>query len=1477
MADLNNGFLKDHKQFRLKHKKLYFIFLISAVLVAVIVFWWLKLVGITITGDAFCGLDEHSHTEECYSTQFTCNSPDEEMSIGADGNIHKHDSNCSKKVLICTKTEHTHSAECFPDSTADTETVSDWLSTFNSVEITNSVSDNITEIALTQIGYKESVRNFELDSTGNKNGYTRYGEWYGNPYAEWNTLFVSFCLNYANANNSDSLECANAEIMRSEWNKKNIYSSAENYHAKKGDIVFFDIDSDAKADRTGIVLYNGPETLIVIEGDVQGTADRVVYTDRANIIGYGMTGELYAANHLTESTSQENEPDNKSDPSDSSGIINYYIRNENADKTATPDNSVQIQSEQQDIFNSGPLAVYSATRSSINYTSHLEGELVNAVFKDQAGEILGNGSSVYIGQTYIVSLEFSEINTGSTWTQFRHGDDGYLTYHIPESIHCEPFTSWHPISATTENGTIENVGEYFVDEDGLLRVKFFNDANGVNFVEKYTNVDFSIDFNATVASTQSGSSTEVVFNDKIKVNLTVDGSAAMAVSKSHGTYDSENHTMDYTIRVESTKGVVKELVIDDQIWDTHYTLRDTIIVTDLDGNILDPQPVVSNHPSHDNGANEGFRISGFPDFQQGEGFLITYKTQVYDYMLSNESVSLWNGLDTTAKDTIGNTLYQWSSDWLEIELEKMKKNGKQSVLEDSEGNTVPVIEWEVSIIKNNNNLQGTVVIDTLGEGLAYYTDKSIRIKSYDEWGNKLSDINLNWNDVTINGSSMSFALPDGYAFDIFYYTTYEDLDEGEEKQYTNSVKAIINGKEETAGGAADVVGFIPKVSKIASGDDGEYIYFTIEADVPSVIKNWGNFYFTDLSAFWGYNNDVGYLYIENNPENIIITATTESGQTITFSPYVEGGPTENTYILVAPADGNQYHSFNIFFNTAVADKPSSKWILDEDAKLKITYKLPFDSKTGTEWEGELTGDLTVEDVLLNGNTLANEAFINYTDVISGTGVSSYEYSPIITKKSVVKDNGTIDYTVVFRNTVPGSYGNQGYLNGTTDMLYFNDTFDERLEYVPGSLQVKCYDPWRNGLWLNKYTYNGTVSGNSMRIPANQIKFSESNPEAAAVGWGNLSGMTTLQTYYQWTNAGGNYEFTYSLKVKDEYLYTTEHAMFELDNTAELTWDKDGSSGPVTERSEYETGLIDKHVVQQGTNLDFDIHINRRALDILEGSDTLTIEDTMTHNLSVYWDSIRLLYEAPDGTWINFASAESQYSYSVTYDPPTNKLTFVVPDSLHIRIDYSTLITENGQVSVNNAVKIDGKAEVSDIIDAIFKVEEHSGGASGSIHNITLLKQDGITDKPLPGAVFLLYGPMGDPNAVLPDGVSRSIVADNGKVLGYIGIYTTGEDGTVNIENQYLTMGGPYALVEKTAPVGYELPDSPVYFYFYENDPDGIIQNATTLITIENFSGSYIIPETGGIGTFLPATIGFALTAAPVLYSIIRRKRERRFS
>lgn len=1463
MKSVNSIYLDKHKKFRLDSKKLATAFVVSAFIVTIIVFWWLKLVGITVTGEAFCGIDEHTHGDDCYISELVCGFDDNSTTavIVEDDTTeaslideitnesHTHSYSCYIKALSCTQAEHTHSQECFSDKTADTETVSDWLSTIDDVKITNDIPQNLIGIAMSQMGYEESENNFEYDGEGNKNGYTRYGEWYGNPYGKWDAMFVSFCLHYSNINNADELKAAGAEALTLAWQNRGVYSAESDHSPERGDIVFIDNDADKTADTVGIVLSSDGGSLVVVMGDSNNKVETVSIDTSDNIIGYGLTSELYFAKDME------------------------YIADE-TDSSAPVEETTESEAPPLMLFNAEE---QSTDEPNITYINDLTTVVKAVQFKTLEGEVIDNNSTVYIGQTYVVSMEFAEKNTGSEWIQFRHDDHHELHYQIPENIHCEPFTDWHPITAKTENGTIENVGEYFINEDGMLIVVFKDDPiTGECFGAKYSNVDFTIEFNATVGSTQSGTSEEVIFNDEIKVNLNIDGSAGMTVTKSHGSYDSDNHTMEYTIRVEATKGVVKDLVIDDQIWENHYTLRDTIVVTDLDGNVLNPQPTVSNHPSHNNGAEEGFSISDFPDFSAGNGFLITYKTKIYDNLLTNDTVDMWNGLDSTGKDSNGNDVYVWSDDWLRVELEKMEKDGKQSVLEDDDGNPVPVIEWEVEIKKDNHNLQGTVIIDTLGTGLEYYTDKDIRVKRYDEWGNRLSDVYISWNDVTVNGNTMSFALPDGYAFDIIYYTEYEDLQEGEKKHYTNSVSATINGKEETAGGEADVIGFIPNVRKSASGNDGEYVYFTIEADVPAVIKDWGHFFLTDLSAFWSYNNAEGYLYVENIPEDMVITAVTKSGRTVNFTPYVAGGPTENTYILVAPAEGDQYHSFNVLFNTSDTEFASSKWILDEDAVLTITYKVPFDAKTGTNWEGELSGDKTLEDVLLEGNKMANEAYLNYTDVIRGTGATTYEYSPKITKESVVNENGTIDYTVVFHNTIPGSHGDNGYLNASTSMAYFNDTFDEKLEYVEGSLKVTCYDPWRDWLWLNKFCYDGTVSGNTINIRADEFLYEDANPEATAIGWGGLTSMDHLHEYYQDINHGGEYVFTYTLKLKDEYLNTTEHNKFNLDNTAELTWDTDGSSGPVTESSEYKTGLIDKHAVQENNQLKFDIHINRNSLDILKGTDTLTIEDTMTANLSVYWDSIKLYYEDADGNWIDFDEADD-YSYTVTYDQASNKLTFVIPDELHIRIDYTTLITESGLISVNNAVKVDGKAQVSDIVDAIFKVDDHSGGASGSMHSITLLKQDGDTDIRLPDVGFLLYGPMGDPGAVLPDGVDRSITTESGTNLYYIGSYTTGADGTVEIKTQYLTLGGPYALVEKSAPEGYIKLENPVYFYFYEPDPNGIIQTVTTIIAIENYTYGFALPETGGMGTLPLAIIGISLMAFPVLYSIIRRKRERRFS
>ena len=60
----------------------------------------------------------------------------------------------------------------------------------------------MTEIAQRQLGYTESAKNFTVDKAlgetlAQAHHYTRYGDWYGNPYGSWDVMFVAFCQHYA--------------------------------------------------------------------------------------------------------------------------------------------------------------------------------------------------------------------------------------------------------------------------------------------------------------------------------------------------------------------------------------------------------------------------------------------------------------------------------------------------------------------------------------------------------------------------------------------------------------------------------------------------------------------------------------------------------------------------------------------------------------------------------------------------------------------------------------------------------------------------------------------------------------------------------------------------------------------------------------------------------------------------------------------------------------------------------------------------------------------------------------------------------------------------------------------------------------------------------------------------------------------------------------------------------------------------------
>ncbi len=303
MTDINSNDISRHKLFRSKSKRIMLLFFVFAAVAVTAVFWWLKLTGVTLTSEAMCNIEEHIHNEECYLTEELCTYANNSE---ATEETHTHGDGCYINKLICTKTEHTHSSECFPDITADTEIAEDWENSFSSVVLTDNISENLINIARTQVGYKESEENYQFNSDGTKNGYTRYGEWYGNPYGNWDAMFVSFCLNFSGAKNTDEFISSSAVTMQKKWEEHNLYTDDSSYIPDQGDIAFIDTDNDTVADSAAIILSCEKEALTLILGDSNDSVE-IQTIEKNKISGYGLTSELKIKDNinLSEETTEE--------------------------------------------------------------------------------------------------------------------------------------------------------------------------------------------------------------------------------------------------------------------------------------------------------------------------------------------------------------------------------------------------------------------------------------------------------------------------------------------------------------------------------------------------------------------------------------------------------------------------------------------------------------------------------------------------------------------------------------------------------------------------------------------------------------------------------------------------------------------------------------------------------------------------------------------------------------------------------------------------------------------------------------------------------------------------------------------------------------------------------------------------------------------------------------------------------------------
>ena len=256
-------------------------------------------------GELICQIPEgegaHTHTEECYTIERVLSCERAEL------NVHVHDAGCfHTEEISVDEPEETVAPEqavnTIPempvsDPDADLETADDWNREIENLELSGNWARDLVLVAATQQGRGESPNNFEavLNDAGDawvRHGYTRYGAWYGYPYAEWDAMFVSFCLRYAGIPVENVPNNPTAAFMAESFSMGGLFAGRD-YVPAVGDLIFFDTVDDeiTNIDHMGIVYYVDEEngTINTVEGDRTDAVETFGYRmDDEQIIGYGI-------------------------------------------------------------------------------------------------------------------------------------------------------------------------------------------------------------------------------------------------------------------------------------------------------------------------------------------------------------------------------------------------------------------------------------------------------------------------------------------------------------------------------------------------------------------------------------------------------------------------------------------------------------------------------------------------------------------------------------------------------------------------------------------------------------------------------------------------------------------------------------------------------------------------------------------------------------------------------------------------------------------------------------------------------------------------------------------------------------------------------------------------------------------------------------------------------------------------------------
>ena len=1398
------------------------------------------------TGDFLCGFEEHTHTDDCYTTEteteekLICGY--EEGQVLSDGTaadddgiaaledtntaasvaddssseavsepvLHHHTEACYKKVLTCTIPEHTHTLACLADYSADVETDDDWQK--YSVGLSDNWNEALLAVAKEQLGYKESEKNFQTDEALGDiidvHHYTRYGAFYGNPYADWDVAFIAFCQHYAGIPKTEIPQRLGLEALRADMDAMGFAYLTEGedaaYEAIPGDVVTYNKNGTADDETIGIVETVGDDSLTVISGAVEGAVAEVTvpFTDVTSTI---LVDQAYG-DYVGEADDRDGSDDDEIavQPADEMGA-------------AAVDAS-------EDIFNiTGAL--------NLNDEKNQKDLGLTFTFQKLVGNEYGNvGSNEIIEEGDNVQVVVGFKAPAGTFKTGQNGNKAY--YNLPYKL-AEPLSNK---DITDNHGN--KIGRMDVNTDGLVVITFSDNVADFNYKEYFEGTfkvwgkAFAKDDSTSDTITFPGHGNSFTLKKKSDISIHKDVDSKIIVEDGR-TY------FKYTIKVDSTNGTAGETVtIKDNIKNlgqvTGQFDKASFKLTKNGADAAIPVGYPKIETKSDGTSN--FTIEGLEALQARENYTLTY---LYEITNAN-TLKKTGSVENSATASYGNNTTNPAGTYKQIMSPELSVK-KEGVYGGNNTDTVMTgrVLWTITVDNpSGRDLNGFKVTDTVK------TEGVIILDQNDVKGNiiQIKDGNNNKVDKIVNGKaengeakvsndkrSFEYTFPANSTstkYTFTYCTTVPLNHSAGSVQVSNRVDIDKGSEHYDDDESVNVSKREALLLKVPLGGT------ELEADNNRLKTVWELVIRSDASADTAKKFTIRDYF--KNPTN-------QSNQTMDH--YADKSKLEEELTAVGSENNEKGLFFDVLVNGAYRRVYGIEAMKALGADVTIQYYTDEDSKKEADentdkvwsftiivdWKGSTT-PLSVVQIHAKGYT----TYVDSADSLeSGEKLSIYNYikaggkeqgaksdyeKPTKKKPSLgklvsasewtgFKGSADIDYTgentliwyklllknldaneATVKDTLPAGleYTGTYYVGWSTAETEGRNSTDKLLPFVTGGKNEGA----DNIQYLEKPTVTGTADAGQ------ELGF-------------KLKNLNTLKNPKE-----GSYQIAiiFSVKVTDDYWDDiSENPTKKYPN--EATWNRSDKIAKadafVTRKNSYVEKKND-YVEGSKKEVTYTVEINKEGKTLLSTAgkklvlhDVLTVPSKISAEIDL--QSIKL-YD--DGG--NDVTTRMKCKPDEVVDDGTNKtykITVEVPDSAHytLKYTYKFIVPDNvaygAQYQIKNTVDMFGNSETPSEL-----VYKHSG-AAGSVtqDNTNTLKVYKVeTDKfynTLPGATFKLTHWDG----------SKWSEAD--------GNYTTDADGQIlfrytdqvkeNIVN--VNRGVLYKLEETAAPNGYIGDSTPHYF------------------------------------------------------------------